>query len=423
METEVGFLEIQLNLPEAETYTLGFPPEFRGGKKLYEYVKQFLVENHPGFSEESLWDYRCIKKDGEKTVFAVVLEKDFYLEKTLSEKHVLFYAADESGKRVRFFRKKDFDGRGERKKKSVVWPVVFILIAAAAAVLLTVEMKRDGKAEEEEPQITYEKQTEEAVDGFDLFHRCAKVIENHGGKVKLVSYNTSADQWMLDFSLSGCEPYSLVQDIEKHEDVKSAFYKSVVYEGGEEIFEVFCRINEGIVMQENLNENQLLYLQDCIVKRILESRGSLVTTSTDAGSGRISFEIECEGRNLGAVNEKLQEICREENLFITSFLQGPSGAKGRFLTVIEVVKLEKSQKLKKIVSEEKLSKIFDREKDTEKNEVFGKEKSVKKNTDEAEVKQLRTDGKKIGSVRKEGKSYVYYRSEDGKVLIKEESDE
>ena len=104
-------------------------------------------------------------------------------------------------------------------------------------------------------------------------------------------------------------------------------------------------------------------------------------------------------------------------------MQSPSTAKDRFLTVIEVVKLEKSQKLKKTVSEEKLSKIFDREKDTEKNEVFGKEKSVKKNTDESGVKQLRSDGKKIGSVRKEGKSYVYYRSEDGKVLIKEESDE
>ena len=84
-------MEAELKLPYAERYDIDYPSKKLSKKEMEEYVQSRLTELHPGFGEKSLWDYTVLKNGGQKTVLAAVLERDFYIEKRLSDRKTRFF--------------------------------------------------------------------------------------------------------------------------------------------------------------------------------------------------------------------------------------------------------------------------------------------------------------------------------------------
>ncbi len=160
-----------------------------------------------------------------------------------------------------------------------------------------------------------------------------------------------------------------------------------------------------------MEEIELLGMQDRISQKLKKMNSGLSSASADSGSGRLSFEMECERKELSRINNAVNHICLENNLFTTAFSEGVLGGKNRFLIRAEFICLAKEQKLSDVQTEESLSKLFEYEMETE----VRKSSAVKNGIDAKAVKSW----KKIGSVNQNGKTLYYYRTEDGKIETSE----
>ena len=135
-------MEIKLAPPYAECYSLEYPLKVR--RKLYEYVEERLSELHPGFSKESLWDFRAIRGAGIKKIEAAVIEKDFYMEKRLSQRRIRFYIRNSGGEKIYLFEESCFDVKGERKKKKwLLLAAVFLAAFISGSAIFALTDRRE----------------------------------------------------------------------------------------------------------------------------------------------------------------------------------------------------------------------------------------------------------------------------------------
>ena len=399
-------MEEELKLPYAECYSLEYPQKMAGRKRLYDFVKKSLYEVHPGFGEESLWDYKTVRKDSKKIIKAVVLDKSHFIERRVRDGKVIFYIKDDEGKKISFFRRKDFNEKGERKDKRLIFMII-LAVAVFTGILTAVcftGMREKEIPAIEEPSLPHV--SEEALNAFDEINRFSKIINKHEGKTDSVSFS-AADKACLMFSLTCCGMYELVKELTEIGEGAQIICDNVVYKEEKENFELKVELRLPGVNQSPVDETELLETQNKITKRLKEEDAGLVTASLDSASGRLSFELVCEGNKLSKINNVLNQLCLENNLFTASFLETSSGEKNRFLIKADFIKLSDLQNLSDGGEEEFLSKLFEYEKESAaENNAGGKIMSENK-----KVKGW----KKIGSVKKDGKDFYYYRTPEGKI--------
>lgn len=401
-------MEIELTVPYAECYSFEYPKPKLRRRKLYEYVKRCLMEVHPGFNEESLWDFRVVHFENKKVVKAAVINRDFYLEKRLSDRKTVFFTKDSGKNNVELFKRCAFDEKGERRKHRGYLIILFAMfISITGFVIYTVSRTRSRS------EVIYETETEEeitdAVNVFDILNYFAQIIEKSGGKAKLVQFNAHPGGRVI-FSLYGCEPYSLVCELEKDEKVFECICENVIYSGEEENFEVRIGINLPSVVPDAREERELLMLQNCITQKIREAELMIQASSLENASGSVTVQMECSEEELKKLNELLNYICLEKNLFLSGLSEMRSEGKPEVSVKAEFIALNEKQKVLSEGREEKLSDI-----------LFGKKKalSTEKKTLEAKKNLKRENIRKIGMVQKEGKVLYYYRTEEGKIEISE----
>lgn len=416
MEAEIG-LETELKLPYAEHYSFKSPQKIFGKEKLDRYVKEELGKVHPGFNEDSLWDYRLVNAGNVKVVEAFVMDKDFYIEKRLADENISFVFCTEEGRKLSFFEKKKFNERGDVKKGKLL--LLIILAASAVALIFVFALLSFAGNKNKETVIEIRDEievTEDALNIFDLLNTCASVIEAQGGKIRSVSFS-AVSGGIYKFSVTGCEPFSLITSIEESERNAECSCSNVIYTDGKENFELEIKIPVSRIIQKIRGENELLGKQNRIVQKLSTEKVTLVSAGCDKGSGRMSFVMECERKSLKRINEKLNQICENENLFTVSFEESVSDTEDLFFIRIELIELDENQGVKSTSVTEKLSEVFER--------TVNKKQSYsirldEENKTEKETLEKARGWKKIGSVNKAGRILYYYRTPDGKIETSEE---
>ncbi len=408
-------MEIELRVPYAEIYKMGMEEKTLSGRKLYEYVRSLLEGLHPGFCSESLWDYKVIKSREKKYIISAVLDRDFYIEKKLTEKGAVFVAEYEKGRKTRLFQGFKFDEKGKRRKIRYVYISIALLMTAVLFLILLGFCKM--KLEKRPVMQDAVKDVEEIwlPDVFGIMNRSAGIIGRNGGKITHVSY-TAAQTGIVIFSVTGCEPYALVSDITKECRDLSCSCKSIVYGSSGAAFELKVETEFPSVIPGSKTETELLELQSFMSESLCEADGRLLTSVMEEESLRVTFLLECKKEGLRTINGCINRMCIERKLFLTDFSEEGPGEKDRFAVSFGVIPLDEKQNIEAEDTKESLSELFE----------VGKEKSVYK----ASVKAI--DGQdvlrkeehplgytKIGSVKKEGKSLYYYRTEEGKIVVTE----
>lgn len=402
-------MEVELKLPYAECYSFEYPQKRSERKRLDDFVKKSLCELHPGFGEESLWDYRLIKAAKERRIISCVVQKDFYLEKRIADRSISFYVKDRDGRKIRMFERSLFNEKGEKKKGHIfilimIFSLVFIISLTAIHFVRVNKKLPVLEVEIPEPVI------QDALNAFDTINRFSKIIHEMKGKITEVVFS-AGDKACLIFPVTGCESYELVSKLLQAEPSAEIRCENIVYSDTKENFELDIKLPLPPVKQKRMEEIELLEMQDRISQRLKEMEAGLLSASADSTSGRLSFEMECEGKELSKINNALNSICLENNLFTGTFSERASGGKNKFLIKAEFICLEEGQKLSDIQTEEILSQLFEYEREAEVN----KSSDVKKATDIRAIKGW----KKIGSVNKDGKTLYYYRTEEGKIETSE----
>lgn len=406
-------METELKLPYAEVYRIKIP---RKEKCTESFVYKELLKLHPGFSEESLWDYKplCSRKSSEKEIIAVVLERDFYIEKRALENNISFYVKNEA-KKIRLFSKFKFIRNGERRKIRII-PFVAAVAAFLSLIILSLLGVKNFKKPIVIEETVIEVQTEKALNVLELINHCAKIIETHKGIIKQLSFNAfSANAGSLVFSVTDCEPYSLIKDLNQIENILECSCGSIVYNNEKENFEIKANIKFAGLIQKTTEEMELFELQNELIQMLKEINVIPILSNVEKGSRKISFKLEVKESELKIVNEKLDALFYERNLFITDFLEAKGSSSNLYIINFEVIELDKNQGIKNISEEEKLSEIFEKDKTAKKVEnIIQKQTEHKENID---IKNY----KKIGSIQKDGKQFFYYRNDEGKIILSEDN--
>ena len=405
-------MQIILSLPYAETYQSEIPPGMNSHKKLYEYTKKFLLANHPGFTEESLWDYFVKKKGNSKTVCAFVLDRDFYIKKRVTESNVSFIAQTEDGRRIKLFKKRKFTQSG-RKKQIRKFFIVFLLFFVPLFFLLITFFVKDLNKEKE--VITEAEEitgTTELKNSFDILNGCASVIIDNGGHARTVSL-TTGNSMNVDFAVYGCEPYELVKQISENENITECRCGTVSFADGNAQFDLHVEFEKGGFIQEIPEEIELLELLKSITESLKDCGITVNSVFSDAGSGTVNLLLSTDPEHIKNANSILPFICAEKGLFITVFTERFESSQGIFFIEVEFIKPGAGQKILPAASEEKLSLLFE----AEKKEII---KPSQRKTEPLSSAEKTGSLKKIGSVKKQGKTFFYYRTEEGKTIVSED---
>ena len=406
-------MEAELKLPYAERYDIDYPSKKLSKKEMEEYVQSRLTELHPGFGEKSLWDYTVLKNGGQKTVLAAVLERDFYIEKRLSDRKTRFFINGEDNKKYYLFETSEFDEKGEKRRSRFILPAVIFLIFILI-ILLAVQINRMSRKNMVFEETVEKETVEDAVNVFDALNQCASIIAAVGGKITAVSFSSGGKE-VVSFSVTGCEPYSLVREVLALENTAGCECEDIVYAEGKETFELKVELKKAPVRQRIPDELELLDLQKYITELLKESGVEMVTAGTESSSGRLSFRFECKKEKVSQTNKVMNVSCVSNNLFPLSFSEVLLRDGNGIAFTCEMIILDESQRIKAGSEDEKLSSIFDF---TEKKKVsvYVQKENI------TTVTMKNSEGwKKIGSEVKDGKVIYYYRTAEGKIEVTEEN--
>ncbi len=402
-------MEIILSLPYAESYQAEIPPGMNSHKKLYEYTQKFLVVNHPGFTEDSLWDYYEIKKGKTKTVFAFVLDRDFYIKKRVTEKNVSFIAKTEDEKKIRLFKKHQNGKKKEIKKFFVVFIIFFVPVLF---LLISIFVKNLNKEKEVITEVQEIVSIRELNNPFDILNRCACVIIDNGGHAKSVSL-TTGNSLNVNFAVYGCEPYELIKQISDNENIIECRCGAVSFADGNAQFDLYVESGNGGFIQDIPEEIELLELLKSITENLKDCGITVNSVFSDAGSGTANLLLSTDPEHIKNANSILSHICGEKGLFITVFNERFENSQGIFYIEVEFIKLKAEQKIIPAAVDENLSRLFE----MKKKEII---KTAPQKTDLPTVAEKTGSLKKIGSVKKQGKTFFYYRTEEGKTIVSED---
>ena len=411
-------MEIELNLPDAETYIIPIPQKINGSKAIDNFIRQTLSQRHPGFSNECIWDYYLIKEGKEKAAKTFVITKDFYVEKRLLEKNCIFYSMTKGRKKIKLFSAHKFTRNGERKKKGFY--ILLVLIPLLIVAVFGIIQGTEGKVSvTEKPvvQIIEEAQTIKHPNIFDLINTCCEIFERHEVFISAVEFSTGSVTY-LEFSAEGSQPYELIKELDKEESVKKCICQNIVYKEEKQSFEIKIETKEPYNLQQSTEGLFLLEIQGKLSEEFKKAGAVLVSGSIFEEEGRLSFIMTVNRENLGTLNEKINCIFVENNIYTQRFTEVENLTDNTLLVNIEGILLKDGQIIENQKKKERLSKIFIKEK--EDNQNFQTQITKEKVAAEEEHARESHTYQKIGTVKKDGKILYYYRTEENRIYISEE---
>lgn len=411
-------MEIELNLPDAETYIIPIPQKINGSKAIDNFIRQTLSQRHPGFSNECIWDYYLIKEGKEKAAKTFVITKDFYVEKRLLEKNCIFYSMTKGRKKIKLFSAHKFTRNGERKKKGfyILLVLIPLLIVAVFGIIQGTE-SNVSVTEKPVVQIIEEVQTIKHPNIFDLINTCCEIFERHEVFISAVEFSTGSVSY-LEFSAEGSQPYELIKELDKEAFVQKCICENIVYKEETQSFEIKIETKEPYNLQQSTDGLSLLEIQGKLSEEFKKAGAALVSSSIFEEEGRLSFIMTVNRENLGTLNEKINSIFVENNIYTQRFTEVKNLTDNTFLVNIEGILLKDGQIIENQEKEERLSKIFMKEKAA--NQIFQTQIAKEKVTVEEEHERESHTYQKIGTVKKDGKILYYYRTEENRIYISEE---
>lgn len=402
-------MKIKLDLPKAEIYNLKFSHNFRK-KELDRYVERQLKIMQPGFNNESLWDYVITKSGSDKKIKAVVLDKNFYIEERLKHRNTLYYI-EENNKNYFLFRNKNFSKTG-KKKNQKIWMILFLVICLFLLLILfgyakSQKGKKVNQIEDNSVQVK-EIEIPKLFNVFDLFNFIAKKIYENDGTINSIQYILQQNA-ELKIVITGCNPYDLIKEIIDYKNIISCECESVAYNNSVESYElkiVFQLPALFIVQKSNLD---LLEIQKTISSELISKNIKILSSSINQDFCKVGFLLTAERKNLENINSYIEEYLFTNNFFISNFKE-ENDSKNNVIIEIEIMSIDDKQLIESAVEAEYLGKALFEIKNIQNNSVQ-KEVYIPVNSINGYTK--------IGSVINDGKTFFYYKTDDGKLFISE----
>lgn len=400
----------KLQLPYAEIYTIQYTPT-KKIKNLDSYVQEQLAILHPGFSSESLWDYKTLK-GSKKVIKAVVLDRAYFIECRIKKTTRYFYI-EENNSRYKLFTRKHYTNTGRRRINILLHTLLILVPVLIIAMLLM--MFKPAKAEREVETVFHEEVPEISCvyNIFDVLNFTAEKVYEGKGVINSINYVFEGNE-KISLLVNGIEPYDLVNQLIANENIGDCRCTNISYTGSTENYEIQVYLKTQQPTVEQKNNLELLELQKQLTGFLHENNVKILNSSINQDFCKVNTELITARNKAGDFHENLQKYLTDNNLFITSFFEQVD-QNNNCLIQFEVLHLSSEQKIVNAFENEYISKVLPEIK-INKIETFAKQKNEEKKTSPASLQKVT----KIGSSIMDGKKIFYYRTEEGKLLTSEE---
>lgn len=400
----------KLQLPYAEIYTIQVTPS-KNTKNLDSFVKEQLGILHPGFSADSLWDYKKLK--GSKNVIkAVVLDRAYFIECRIKKATRYFYI-EENNFRYKFFTRKHYTNTGRRK--SNLFLHMFFLLMSILIILMLLIMIKPKKVEREIESVFNEEVPEisNIYNVFDLLNFTAEKVYKGNGLINTINYVFDGNG-KISLLVNGIEPYDLVNQLIANENIEDCRCTNISYTGSTENYEIQIDLRTQQLSVDQKSNLELLELQKQLTGFLHENNTQILNSAINQDFCKVNTELIIARNETGNFHKSLKKYLADDNLFITSFLEQVD-QNNKCLIQFEVLQLSSEQKIESSFEDEYISKVLPEIK-TNRKVTLEKKKTEEKKTKPVLSQKLT----KIGSAIQDGKKLFYYRTEEGKLLTSEE---
>lgn len=400
----------KLQLPYAEIYTIQVTPS-KNTKNLDSFVKEQLGILHPGFSAESLWDYKTLK-GSKKVIKAVVLDRAYFIECRIKKATRYFYI-EENNSKYKFFTRKQYTNTGRRK--SNLFLHMFFLLMSILIILMLLIMIKPKKVEREIESVFNEEVPEisNIYNIFDLLNFTAEKVYEGNGLINTINYVFDGNG-KISLLVNGIEPYDLVNQLIVNENIENCKCTNISYTGSTENYEIQIDLRAQQLSVDQKSNLELLELQKQLTGFLHENNTQILNSAINQDFCKVNTELIIARNETGNFHKSLKKYLAENNLFITSFLEQVD-QNNKCLIQFEVLQLSSEQKIESSFEDEYISKVLPEIK-TNRKVTLEKKKTEEKKTKPVLSQKLT----KIGSAIQDGKKLFYYRTEEGKLLTSEE---
>jgi len=423
-------MKYQLSIENSEIYRN--LPRYPFHKR-YKNVRNDLMQLHPGFTDESIWDFQADKKG----ITACVISRDFYEEKRIFHPLCRFVAMEEGKKRrkkeIEFFKWAGYTRDGKRRKrKGIAITLIAVLLCVLSAGLLFAHKKIGGKTEETKPLVLETEETPRVIQGLSsLLEKCVSVINKWGGQLVYLESSrcssTDLGNTVCRFGVYGGNVSACVQELNSIENMETASAENLNWNNGSWEYTLNCIFSESFGGEIPVSANSD-YL-DCFSKGetcVLEKGGKLISSVIDEGNNLVLFDFIVNQENTGAsCFTELEKAfysreCLLESLKISPFLEE---GKNSFVVEAGIRKMEGfPYELEEFMSDgspfiwKETAEKMKTEPVPDKPVFTAKENSMSaaEKKDDADSSQR----VEIGRIKKGRKVVVYERNSNGKIYTR-----
>lgn len=422
-------MKIELTDEISETYF--FPRKLNLLKRFLNYdtyVKNELMAYHPGFSTESVWDYKKAN-DG---FLVCVLDRELYEEKRLLNPFCMFVKT-ENGKEQKLFSSLKFMRNGKKRKlKSMV--TGFVLSLAITVILVPLVLSGCGFLADESyvnepaviPDLT-ETDTEKTKEYDPMLSEASRVLESLSeiecsiSRISCIGNRESTEEKLLVW-VTGTNVKDAISKVSLCKNVETVFVEEISYNGDECDFcleikfnskSLFIPASDKILLNSAEIHN---FFSLAVTDQVSVGDVKLKNAHLDDINGEVIFECEVSERGLEFIFENLSRSLWEshfqtqkEKLVITSFLMNEESqinGKSSFFVELTVSYLELIEEIPSLF----ISNF---------KKINWKWKNpIKDKTDHLNIADSKPESLEIGRIQKGENYIIYYRTPEGKIIQK-----
>lgn len=419
-------MKYQLSIENSEIYRN--LPRYPFHKR-YKNVRNDLMQLHPGFTDESIWDFQADKKG----ITACVISRDFYEEKRIFHPLCRFVAMEEGKKRkmreIEFFRWPDYTKDGKRRKqKRIAFLLTVIGICAAIGCFILLQDNFFNKELEINTFVPETEDSEVILSSLSSkLEDCISVINRCEGQLFYME-SSRHENTVCRFGVYGGNVSTCIKELEMMENIQEVNAENLNWIDGKWEYTISCIFSENL---DSLNlkpwDNNCLICFSKGENCIIELDCQLISSIIDEGNNLVFFTFLLEDKKPDS--EFLQKLekslyktgCIIENLKISPFTETNRNS---FIVEIAIKDVQDLASINLFPSKE-MSFIW-----KESAEKRSDQKIEKKASDGLEniisekesALEIDTSGdlksSEIGRVKKGDKEVIYFRNNDGKINTK-----
>lgn len=395
--------------------------------KRYKNVRNDLMQLHPGFTDESIWDFQADKKG----ITACVISRDFYEEKRIFHPLCRFVAMEEGKKRrmkeIEFFKWPGYTKDGKRRKRKGI--IIAVIIAGICAATAFFSILRKGSLENtvtENPSVYEPENLVINMPGLSsLTEECITVINKWGGQISFLESSRSGDA-ICRFGVFGGNVSACVQELESLETMEKVSCENLTWVSGKWEYIISCFFS-GTPYERDPDIWKSDFLS-CFSKGeacIKETGSKLSSSYIDEGNNLVFFSFMTDEKADAAFLKNLETKFFDAGCILESLKVSPYLENNRNGFIVETglrefmegsVLLEKTatdadsfiwKKNLEITEEQPFSKHYEQE--------LAFNKGNKSYVDDKNEDSGSTE---IGRIKQGNIIIAYYRNNDGKIYTK-----